>query len=1052
MSHLAVVADVPKEIITALGGNHPTPQQWEAISAPLEPCVLIAGAGSGKTAVMAARIVYLALFADVHPREMLGLTFTNKAAANLRERVGSALANLGLGSDDGPTIATYHAFASMLIADYGMRAGVPLGATLITRGQARQLVAPLYGARTYHAMEVRSQWHIDWVLDLADECGNHLIDPQDAIAEDLRWIERIDTAQANGEKVAFAVKAAPPKRIELLEVVAAYRDAKAARNLMDYGDQIRLAHEIAQDPEVAAAFGVRFRTALLDEYQDTNVAQARMLRALMPNGYPVMAVGDPDQNIYAWRGASLRNLLAFPEDFRRADGEPATVRPLLVNFRSGRRILDVANAVIGSIPAAQRPGDKVLVPLPDKIGDVAVFLATDEEAEAERIATEAVAAHAAGTPWGEIAVLPRKKRLFRSLITAFRAAEVPLEVVGLGALMKMPEVTDVVAVLRVLNEPLDNIAFARLAQGPRWRLGPRDLVRLARHAASKTSALREEMQLDDTPGDVIFSLAETLIDVEVVDGLSDEARTRLADLREMLARLHALRHAPPADLVSAAVRELGIAAEIAASPSPAAPSAQRNLASFCDHVAGFRPLDGEATLATLVEWLQALDDAGEELEAAQPSEDDSVKLMTIHQAKGLEFELVFVPGLAAAGRSRIFPDTSRQANPASSPHYLPFELRGDRDVLPKFNGTLAPFKRDLEDRMLEEERRLFYVALTRAKERLVCSGAWWYHPSGMDESLRNPIGPSLFYGEVRAYEEVRILDEVEQPEVNPLVARRAQRAAAWPPPARRAPDALLPDGAAAAVRAARATTPQDETLFADVASEAPGRRGLPVSAFATYAQCPKKFYWTYERPLPRKPSAAARLGTLVHTWIERQGTGHQTLIEPDDYEVRTPQEASALATKRDVFKASRYYGRIIDHIEQPFAVVVGSHAIQGRIDAIYRDGDTFEIVDWKSGSAPGDSVGGEGWQLECYALAVQEMWNIPPERITATFVYLGYEKAEERSIVVRPAAEIRADLAVTLDAIAGKAFEPTPNPKCRSCDFLSYCEPGKAAVAVLPSH
>jgi DNA helicase II / ATP-dependent DNA helicase PcrA len=220
-----------------------------------------------------------------------------------------------------------------------------------------------------------------------------------------------------------------------------------------------------------------------------------------------------------------------------------------------------------------------------------------------------------------------------------------------------------------------------------------------------------------------------------------------------------------------------------------------------------------------------------------------------------------------------------------------------------------------------------------------------------------------------------------------------------------------------------------------------------VTAFTTYAQCPKKFYWTYERPLPRKSSFAARLGTIVHQWIERQGTGAITLVEPEDYEVRTPAEASEVAHKRDVFRATRYYGRIIDHIEQPFALVVGGHAIQGRIDAIYRDGDKVEIVDWKTGSAPGDSVGGEGWQLECYALAVQEMWGIPPENITATFVYLGGDEAVESSITVRPAAEIRAGLEATLDQIAARAFEPTPNPKCGSCDFLAYCEVGRASVA-----
>ncbi|HVL33210.1 MAG TPA: ATP-dependent helicase, partial [Actinomycetota bacterium] len=454
------VEDVPPEIKAALGDRAPTRQQWDAISAPLEPAVLIAGAGAGKTAVMAARIVWLVLNEHVRAHEVLGLTFTNKAAEQLRARVRAAIGPLTLEDGDEPVVATYHGFASGLIADYGLRAGIEPGATLLTDAQAWQLCADIYANRTFEALEVRSLWHVSWVRGLADDISNHLMTARDVIEFDREFLQKI---KDSGDKIAGKVKDSSRKRMEIAEVVHAYQEAKRARHVIDYGDQIRLAYQLAQDPQVVEDFQNRFKVALLDEYQDTNVAQAKMLKALMPDGYPVMAVGDPDQNIYAWRGASLRNLLAFPDDFCNEDGSEARKLPLVVNFRSGARILQAANTVIESIPAKFRPSDKVLEPYPPLgAGDVAVFSATDQMAEAERVADEAIAAHAAGTAWSEIAILCRKKRLFDGFVEVFRAREIPLEVIGLGGLLKMPEVVDIVSVLRVLEDPLRNVALARL--------------------------------------------------------------------------------------------------------------------------------------------------------------------------------------------------------------------------------------------------------------------------------------------------------------------------------------------------------------------------------------------------------------------------------------------------------------------------------------------------------------------------------------------------------------------------------------------------------------
>lgn len=1044
------VKDASESVVHALGGAVPTRQQWDAITAPLEPCVLIAGAGSGKTAVMAARIVWLITEGHAKATEILGLTFTNKAAANLLARVRRAIEPLGLAEGEEPTVMTYHAFAASIIADYGLRAGLEPGASLLSDAQAWQLCAELFSERTYEHVEVRSMHHVSSVRHLAGECADHLIDPDEVIAADERFIALIDE---KGKKVARDVVKAARERTELCEVVKRYSEVKRSRHLLDYGDQISIACELAADERVANDFRSRFTVALLDEYQDTNHAQAEMLRRLMPLGYPLMAVGDPDQNIYAWRGASLANLLQFAHVFPLDNaGSPAHSKPLEVNFRSGARILALANQLIEAIPEARRPRDKTLVAFhPD--GEVDVMLVADQGVEADRIVAEALKAHHAGTPWGEIAILCRKKRLFSSIVEAFRNAQVPLEVFGLGGLMKMPEVTDVVAMLRVLEDPLRNVSLARILRGPRWRIGHRDLALIARHAAGRNREIRDALSDLESPGDVAFSLAEALEYVGEIDGLSDTARERIAAFAQELNELRRHTGLPLADLAAQALDAVGVASELRASSSPAAPSALRNLANFMDRIAAFEPLDGEPTLGALIEWLDAMEDSDEEIEAAQPTDSDSVKLMTIHQAKGLEYDVVFLPGMAAGERSKIFPDTTRQANPATSPRYLPFEFRGDKDVLPQFMGNLSGFKAELEQRAMEEERRLLYVAVTRARKRLVVSAAHWYEPAGWGEALRNPMGPSVFFDEIRAFPDANVLEEVELPPENPLIERRAMRAQRWPLDARLESDPLYPNGLAAAVEAARAAEPHADTLFAPEPPQATlaAPKGLSTTSLVTYARCPKRFYWSHVRPLPRRSSAASRIGTVFHAWLEQTGKGQLPLLDAGEFTEREPGiDSGRLARLRDVFGQTRFSGVTPARTEQAFALVVGEVIIQGRIDAIFEDEDgRWEIVDWKTGRAP-QEVGAERVQLDLYALAAQQIWGKRPEDIRLTFLYLGDELAHERSFDVEPAEVLRARVLASLTDIADEKFEPSVGGGCHSCDFLRDCAAGASWVRENP--
>jgi DNA helicase-2/ATP-dependent DNA helicase PcrA len=1075
----------PPEIVAAMGGIAPTTQQWRAISHPLSPGVVVAGAGSGKTAVMAARVVYLAMVAagrleagheGALPSRVLCLTFTNKAAEELSRRVLAAVGELRLPEGEEPTVLTYHAFAARLLDDYGLRMGLEPGQMLLTEAQRWQLLASLLADREFEAWEVRSDYVVGEALKLADQVANHLRKPDEVIARDRSLASTEEFRREREERIRLAL----PKRIELSGLVDAYLRRKAERKAIDYGDQIALAVQLVErHPDIASEFRARFPVVLLDEYQDTNVAQARLLRELCGPGYPVLAVGDPDQNIYAWRGASLRNILLFPHDFGTKDGS-ADRLPLYVNFRSGSRILDAANEVVGKVPAERRAEDKELRPHPDRgAGEVLAFVATDDRAEAGTIARLIKERRDAGElRWQDFAILCRKRRLFGPIAEVLREAEIPVEVVDLGGLLTVPEVVDVVSWLRLLDDPSRNVALARILMGPRWRIGYRDLRVLAQWSVRRNKELEGALPgQDDMPGDVAFALVESLdhLDDEDMQELSPEARERLKAFRVLLEEMRApAAEGTLGDLVEVIIDRSGLWRELEAAPGEAATGARRNLLNLIQHVASFSPVEGEATLTTLVSYLDVAEDTEDDLEPAQPSDADTVKLLTIHKAKGLEWPVVFVPGLAEHDRwaSSLFPDISRQPNPLTQPATLPFELRGDADVLPEYRGDLNEFKRALRERGEEEERRLCYVALTRARDELVVSCAHWY------EGPAEPHRPGRFYREVAGHPASRVLFEDPCPEDSPVIAARAERAARWPVPARR-PDAddLFPEGwhraadealgGGGSVDGRVASLPAgdqaryrerlaghlerarliEDRLTTDEAAPVPG--SLSVTGLIDYEKCPKLFYWSQVRPLPRSPNPAARLGSEVHRWIELQTRGQATLIDleqqPDLSTEERMAEAPPEGRLRQAFRDSRFAGLTPQYTERPFLLYLDGMVVGGRIDAIFGEPDgAWEIVDYKTGRVPDADDPLLGLQLDVYALACVEIFGKRPEELTLTYFYLSEGKE-----VTRPAGDpeaVRARIRRSLRDIGEGRFDPRPGAQCRWCDFLSFCEAGKEYV------
>jgi DNA helicase-2/ATP-dependent DNA helicase PcrA len=1073
-----VSAGIPRQIVEFLGVE-PTPDQWRAISWPLEPCVLVAGAGSGKTSVMAARVIWLALRhletggdQGALPGNVLCLTFTNKATELLVGRIRRALAVLELDEGEEPEITNYHGLAQAILDRYGMLEGIEPDQRVLTQAQRAELCARVLDRMPFEHLS--TMWQptiVGNILDLADQAQNHLVEPEE-IAEFNR--DRLVKLKAHRSDRAYN---SALERIELAGAVSLFRDLKRELGVIDFGDQIALAAQIVRNhPKVGAEYRRRFDAVLLDEYQDTNVAQARLLEDVFGGGHPVTAVGDPDQNIYAWRGASLYNLLEFPRRFPKADGTPATKLPLYTNFRSGARILAAADALISPLPKNQRPDpEKRLDAWPSNgSGYVEIGRYRDEVVEAEAVAERIRALHEQGHPWREFAVLCRTSRLFPSLQRAFAEREVPAEIVGLAGLLKTPEIVEVLAYARAVASPLESVALGRILLGPRYRVGFTDLARVASWAKGKTYELRDEDE--DLSEEIPFLVAEALEHLEEVTGLSDEARDRLEAFRAELAELREQARRPVADFLAEVIRRTGLLAELDADPDrEVARARRRNLAAFLDQVHAFSPLEGELTLPRFLDYVETVE-AGEreEWSPVQPSDADSVKVMTIHVAKGLEFDTVFVPGLAHG----MLPNTRIQHNPAERARSMDFELRGDAAILPTYEGNLSAFKEALRAQEVIEERRTCYVALTRARRNLLVSGAPWYGDT------QKPHAPGAFLEELSGWGEESGLAVVDRgPDVdeqNPLAGYREEFVRDWPGPARPDDsDELFPQGwrRAAAEAAELGEVPASLVERLDAARreefrertdahrsvarhlvelESPGRpeRPLPstvsVAGLIDYARCPKRFYWSVIRPLPRFAGPAARIGTEIHRWIELRSHGQGSLLEQDETPDLTVEELAGRPGRidelRSAFLASRFADAVPRFVERSFLLPVEGSVIAGRIDAIFGEDDEgpWEVVDYKTGRVPDDDPLART-QLDVYALACIDVWHKRPEDLTLTYLYLG--SGRERSYAVEDVGEIRGRASRWLRSIGAGAFEPAPGGHCRWCDFRPFCEQGQAWVA-----
>jgi ATP-dependent DNA helicase UvrD/PcrA len=1041
----------PAELAVALRLPVPTAEQAAVIGAPLGPSVVVAGAGSGKTETMSARVLWLVANELVRPDQVLGLTFTTKAAGELATRIRVRLAQLraflGAGGPAGdpalagePTVATYHAYAGRLVAEHALRLGVEPSVRLLSEAMTWQLAQKV--VRTYDLdvpeLDNAESTVTNWVLDLAGELAEHLVEPDEL----RRWTDELRTRvmakprrSASGRGVAGEPYAEVRRlleraaaRVALLPLVDRYQRAKQDARAIDFGDQMEIAARVADRfPEVGRAERARYAAVLLDEYQDTGHAQLTMLRGLFgasAGGHPVTAVGDPAQAIYGWRGASANNLIRFATHFRTAAGDPAPVLPLSTSFRNDEQVLDVANALSAEIREnvpALAPGPRggpgvVRAALLETVADEADWLA-DQVAAVWREDAADRRLRAGGR---SVAVLCRRRSQFDLVAGALRARGVPVELVGLGGLLATPEIRDLVSTLQVVSDPTAGAALARLLTGARWRVGGRDIAALGRRARS-LAARREEAAAGTRDVVSDASLVEALDDLGPPELYSADGYRRMSTLAAELAALRQRTAQPLPDLVADVERTLLLDIEVAAAPDRDRAAGRAHLDRFAEVAADFS-VDAEApTLGAFLAYLAAAEDAERGLEAGVVDVDaDRVQVLTVHAAKGLEWDVVAVPGLTVD----VFPDllSTRGSGWASSAPTLPYPLRGDGSDLPVFDVITPRDQKGLDDarkdfveackeRAVREERRLAYVAATRARHLLLASGYWW------DTAVR-PRGPSTFLTELAAVRGVQVDQWADPPAdgaTNPLPPPAP---VPWPADPLGARRPLVEQGAAL-VRGAGEPVADEGTLFAEedllalgwqreaeillaerAAAAAPGGADVPlpghlaVTDLVTLARDPLSLARRVRRPVPTRPAPLARRGTAFHAWLEER-YGGERLLDLDELPGAADEDAAPddeLALLQERFLASAWADRSPEEVEVAFETVVGGVVVRGRIDAVFADPDGgWTVVDWKTGDPPRDGTAA-AVQLAAYRLAWAELSGTPVEQVRAAFHYVRQDR------------------------------------------------------------
>ncbi len=1042
------------------------PEQESVIAHDHHPIRVMAGAGTGKTHTLTARVARLIEDGLARPEQILALTFNNKAATELRERIGDASLQVGVPPEAEPvTVLTYHSFGNAVITEWGGMIGLPPSPPLLSKAERWLLLwdcLPHIDFRSIDLMHLRSQFGspINPILELGGRLKDELVTP--AQLADYLAGGGVDDGEQR-DKLADYTRA-----------LLVYERERSARGIIDYGDQIALAVQALGLSEVRAAYRDRYRFVLVDEYQDTNYAQSVLVRLLIQDFHQrnVCVVGDIRQAIYRFRGAAPDNLQRFPQDF-----PSTTPYSLQRNYRSTEQILTAANAIWTD--GRSEEGED-LVSVDGRQGPPVIACACeDPESEWEWIARRITAEHATGVAYRDIAVLVRKNDIKQQLWRGLIQRGIPAVMSGGADLYRTPEVREILSYLRALARPSDNISLAHIASSDSFGLdeaalyeviGPlprgRSLFDLMLERAGDPSAPNDLRLFLATFGRLLSDTA-TLSTARVVESIIGLRRGAYTDLqRANVYRFHGIAQ----DFASGRVRGASVAAFVAyINLLLAAPS--------------------------------------DEEEATDMTEEDAVQVLTVHAAKGLERTVIFV----ACASEQDF----RVVNKADP---LPLELRHPAAGMPSIEDFPEPkgFKRALEAwekrQHLLEEQRVVYVALTRARDQLYLS---WHRLPLFYRKERQPLAVLKHVLPLAVAESFDRLDwetaneapaQLEAPERARRFARtQAKVWATWTPDDFEAEgmslsdsksmsdNTSLGDNTSFAERLAvawrryavedglsiddgdllgagirrwheerrrvegllrRCLTPAVRPVDADRRPVIEAPTTLSYSMLATYQACSRKAYLRFLAGFPGEPgNQAAGPGTAFHAAVETAAAGQLVGRWPTfDELVQSFTEAAAEAhgvTLYTVSEAERHMLRSFwdgpDRTATPLVVEaefywrVGPGYLHGFIDRIQQCSDgTIELINFKtSRTASTETEARQSLQLLIYALAARESYKVELDRLS--LVYPRLEKRVSVSFTDEELRTARMAIVTLMERARTANYEEVDTRHCSVCEYRLIC-------------
>jgi DNA helicase-2/ATP-dependent DNA helicase PcrA len=968
--------------------------QRRAITHGEGPLLVIAGAGTGKTRVITERIRHLLQSDDsLSGENILGLTFTNKAAGEMKVRVVRSTGERG----KAVTLATFHAFCESLLKEASPERLMidKVDHWILLRRNLERLKLD-----KYRRLADPGQFLNDFV-EFFSRCQDELVSSEDY----QRYADAL-AAQLENERAALdedTLKERTEGVALQQEIARAYRASEELlreKKRVSFGSLITGAVELLEtNTEVRRTLQEKYRYILVDEFQDTNIAQLRLLELLAGPQKNIVAVGDNDQAIYRFRGASFGSFKLFLERFAGwREGQDSTkFRVSLVeNYRSTPNILRVATQVIAQNTVSADFPKKVLSANKAESEKVRIVELETEQDEARWIVNELLRLHAAGRKWRDFAILYRQHAHRDELVEELSRHKVPF-VISKLSILDHPLVKDVLAYLRLIATPFDDIASARVLAAPAWSLKPADLVRLAERARKGKKALYDMLQLPQ--GQLPFDSSHSSLG-RLVDFFSEQRKTlRRRTAREILADL---------------VEWLEVAQR-------ASPHDRKYVTRLSEFAKEWESKSETRGLSEFVEYLDYYSQAGGTISLEEDFPGDAVQLMTVHGAKGLEFPQVFLLRV----NNKKFPATER-------PHVF------------EFPAALMKEGEPAEQFYIQEERRLFYVALTRAENRLTLT------------TLTEKKGKIPVFVEDMLMDPAIKCRDIHQmspklPEL-PITAKKDSPLAG--------DSQLFP---------ASSEPPKIFSRIADWALEfhppTPEPLTLSPSAVSGYRSCPQKFLFSRSWSLKEGPKAVLTFGSVMHTTIKRfvdqlrKGvklpfTEVARIFETEWTSAGFEDDYQEKGYKQDGLEQLRaFHASMLEvppkvlELEKSFELPLENNVtIIGRMDQVNSLGrKDVEIVDYKTGKPKKDADAKKDLQLSLYALAAKEIFEWNPVRLV--FCYL---QNNQTLVTTRDAKQLDEAQKIVLEAAAdirAGEFPPKPGFICRNCAYKPICPAHEEALS-----